>query len=89
MNKNPGWLGYIGDEILPNYIYIYIGIILSHYKDPYKPTSIMESNKVFFRGSPKHLKKHVLLEHPNTWDDFSSNDSFEKRHLSSFSFMNY
>ena len=20
--KNPGWLGYIGDEILPSYIYI-------------------------------------------------------------------
>ena len=44
MNKNPGWLGYIGDEILPNYI----GIIISHHKDPYKPTSIMESNKFFF-----------------------------------------
>ena len=29
--KNPGWLGYTGDEILPSYI----GIIISHYKDPY------------------------------------------------------
>ena len=29
--RAPGWLGYIGDEILPNYI----GIIISHYKDPY------------------------------------------------------
>ena len=29
--KNPGWLGYIGDEILPSYI----GIIINHYKDPY------------------------------------------------------
>ena len=29
--KNPGWLGYIGDEILPNYI----GIIINHYKDPH------------------------------------------------------
>ena len=27
------WLGYIGDEILPSYI----GIIKSHYKDPYQP----------------------------------------------------
>ena len=26
----PGCLGYIGDEILPSYI----GIIISHYKDP-------------------------------------------------------
>ena len=25
-----GWLGYIGDEQLPSYI----GIIISHYKDP-------------------------------------------------------
>ena len=24
------------------------GIMISHYKDPYKPTSIMKSNKVFF-----------------------------------------
>ena len=32
--RAPGWLGYIGDEILPSYI----GIIISHYKyykDPY------------------------------------------------------
>ena len=29
--KNPGCLGYIGDEILPSYI----GIIINHYKDPY------------------------------------------------------
>ena len=27
----PGWLGFIGDEILPTYI----GIIISNYKDPY------------------------------------------------------
>ena len=29
--KYPGWLGYIGDDILPSYI----GIIINHYKDPY------------------------------------------------------
>ena len=29
--KNPGWLGYIGDGILPKYI----GIIINHNKDPY------------------------------------------------------
>ena len=45
--RNPGWLGYIGDEILPNYT----GIIINHYKDPYKPTNIMESSTGFFGGS--------------------------------------
>ncbi len=29
--RAPGWLGYIGDDILPSYI----GIIINHYKDPY------------------------------------------------------
>ena len=42
--RAPGWLDYIGDEILPSYI----GIIISHYKDPYEPTSIMESKRFFF-----------------------------------------
>ena len=43
--KNPGWLGYIGN-MLPRYM----GVIISHCKDPYKPTSIMESKKGFLRG---------------------------------------
>ena len=43
MFKTPGWLGYIRDEKLPSYI----GIILSHYKDPYQPTSIMECQQGF------------------------------------------
>ena len=30
--RAPGWLGYIGDEILPSYI----GIIINHCKDPIK-----------------------------------------------------
>ena len=47
--KNPGCLGYIGD-----YTTQYIGIIVNQYKDPYKPTSIMESSKGFFRGSPEY-----------------------------------
>ena len=38
--KNPGCLGYIGDDILPNYI----GIFINQYQDPYEPTSIMESD---------------------------------------------
>ena len=42
--RAPGYLLYIGDEILPSYI----GIIIHHYKDPYKPTSIMESRSFFF-----------------------------------------
>ena len=29
--KIPGWLDHMGDEILPSYI----GIIVTHYKDPY------------------------------------------------------
>ena len=29
--RNPGWLKYIGDEIVPGYI----GIIVNHYKDPH------------------------------------------------------
>ena len=42
--RAPGCLGCIGDEILPNYM----GILISQYKDPDIPTSIMESNKGFF-----------------------------------------
>ena len=42
--ENPGWLGYIGDDKLPNYM----GILINHYKDPYLTTSIMESERVFF-----------------------------------------
>ena len=45
--RAPGCLGCIGDEILPNHM----GILISQYKDPYQPTSIMESSKGFFRGS--------------------------------------
>ena len=29
--RAPGWLGFVGDEILPSYI----GIIINDYKDPY------------------------------------------------------
>ncbi len=39
----PGCLDYIGDEQLPSYM----GIIMNHDKDPYKPTSIMESKSFF------------------------------------------
>ena len=43
-DQNPGCLGYIGDEILPSYM----GIIISHYKDPYQPTRIQWNvNRVF------------------------------------------
>ena len=42
--RNPGCLGFIGDEILPSYV----GIMINHYKDPYKATNIMESKAGFF-----------------------------------------
>ena len=61
MKKNPGWLGYIRDEILPSYI----GIIINQYKDPYLLTSIMASRKVFFVA---HLLPHSLDEvRENMW----------------------
>ena len=44
-DKNLGWLGYIGDyttQLYRDYN------IINHYKDPYEPTSIMESQRVFF-----------------------------------------
>ena len=34
--------------LLPNYD---MGILISQYKDPYKPTSIMESRRGLFRSS--------------------------------------
>ena len=34
--RDPDWLGYIGDEILPSYI----GITINHYKDPHSTTRI-------------------------------------------------
>ncbi len=51
--KNPGYLEFVGDEILPSYI----GILIIHCKDPYYPTSIMESWKGFFRGSCRDPKR--------------------------------
>ena len=52
--KNPGWLGYIGDYTTQ------LGIIINHYKDPYYTTSIMESHKGFFRGSHELIELHDL-----------------------------
>ena len=50
--KNPGCLGYIGDDILPNYI----GIFINQYQDPYEPTSIMESDTLpKFNIAPEKL----------------------------------
>ena len=42
-DQNPGYLVYIGDEILPTYT----GIVISYYKDPQKPIGIMECHKGF------------------------------------------
>ena len=44
--KVPGCLVYIG-IIRPNYV----GNTIKHYQDPYQTTSIMESKRVFFRGT--------------------------------------
>ena len=41
-NHNPGGLGHVR-VLLPSYI----GIIISQYKDPYKPISKMECHKGF------------------------------------------
>ena len=46
-----GWLGYIGDEILPSYI----GIIINHYKDPY-------INQPGFNGKSKGFFSWLNLE---------------------------
>ena len=59
-----GWV--IREIILPSYI----GIIINHYKDPYYPTSVMESSKGFFRcshawwfGDPRTLQKTPSVTH--------------------------
>ena len=49
--KNLGCLGCKGDYTTQN-----MGILISQYKDPYKPTSIMESRRGFFRSSIGGLK---------------------------------
>ena len=50
--RAPGWLGYIGDEILPM---LYRDYNIIHYKDPYKPTKNFHGKfravLFFFRGS--------------------------------------
>ena len=48
--RAPGWLRYIGDELLPSF---YRDYFISHEKRiPSLPNQdFMESNKVFFRGS--------------------------------------
>ena len=58
--KNPGCLGYIGDDMLPSYGYV--GIIINHYNDPYEPTSIMKCR--WWVLITAHLKKtsQVVLE---------------------------
>ena len=60
--QNPGWLGYIRDEKLPSYI----GTIISHYKDPYQPTSIMECQQGFERCSLSNknlIPRRLILRH--------------------------
>ena len=58
--QNPGWLPYIRGLycILPTYM----GIVISHHKDPYEPISIVECHKGFERCSSekKGFTKYVL-----------------------------
>lgn len=42
--KNPGWFGCIGGLYYP----LLLGFVISHYKNPFEPTSIMESHMFFF-----------------------------------------
>ena len=42
---------------MTNYPVIYMGVRISHHKDPYKRTSTTESNKFFFRGSSEQWKR--------------------------------
>ena len=54
MKKKGPWLfvGYIGDEIQPNYV----GIVINHYKDPLNNQYFMESERFF----------SLLIWHPFT-----------------------
>ena len=61
--KNPGCLGCIGDDILPNYM----GILISQYKDPYKPTRIQwKVVRVFFVAQMLNPRKPKgFFRYPN------------------------
>ena len=63
--RAPCCLGCIGDDILPSDMRI-----ISHYKGPYKPTSIMESNKRFLfvaHLSNEKITGGPLLFHGKSW----------------------
>ena len=45
--RQPCWLGYLGDDKLPSFK----GITINHYKDPYSTTNIMEGRRDISRGS--------------------------------------
>ncbi len=58
---HPGWLFDTGDEILPSYI----GIVISQYKDPYKPIRIqwnvirvLNAAQVFLSKLPSSKRSH-------------------------------
>ncbi len=54
-SKPKGWLFDIGDDKLPNYI----GIIISQYKDPYLPISIMECHWRVFNAAQIMFKRRI------------------------------
>ena len=53
MEKKPGCLGYKLYKYrgLQYTTRLYTGSIINHYKDPHSLTTIMESRRLFFRGS--------------------------------------
>ena len=53
-DQNVGYVLYIGDEKLPSYI----GIIISHYRDPYKPTS--NGTSLNFSNGVKEMAEGLL-----------------------------
>ena len=38
-----------------------MGILISQYKDPYKPTSIMESRRVFFVAQLSNCRIYIYI----------------------------
>ena len=48
-DQNPGFVGYTGYEILPSYI----GIIIGHCKDSYKPTTV-DNKDLYYKDPHEH-----------------------------------
>ena len=62
-----------------------MGITINHYKDPYKTTNIMESKRVFSRGSYDLLQFHIEID--NMFAPFSCFDDSLKWYHSHMTFV--